>query len=109
MSYIDMTIRRELPELLADALNTQLDPQGGSATSTVTGVRWTIPKNENIIYSYQPKQKDTVPGYRKRDGTYVDSYERNAPPIEALIDPNIWGSMMGQAIQQAFYQLQFKF
>ena len=109
MGLIDTTIRRELPALLSDALNVQLEPQGGSATSTVTGVSWNIPKNENNTYSYQPKQKEMVPGYRKKDGTYVNRYERTAPPIEVLIDPTIFGNIMGQAIQQAFYQLQFKF
>ena len=68
------TIKNGINTELAGHIRTAIVPfvsqEGGSFVGEGTSsIRWTVEDNANNTYTYQPKQKETVPGYRKRDGT----------------------------------------
>ena len=97
-------IRTQLPDLIGDAVAEQVLPQGGQTSETGVGVRWTIPQNAGNTYTYNTTAKEQVPGYRKKDGTYVQRHERQKPPMKVLIDPNIVN--LGAAVATAASRLQ---
>ena len=98
------TIRTQLPGLIGEAIAEQVLPQGGQTTETGTSVRWSIPQNAGNTYTYNTTAKEQVPGYRKKDGTYVQRHERKKPPMKVLIDPNIVN--LGAAVSTAASRLQ---
>ena len=99
-------IRTQLPDLIGKAIAEQVQPQGGEMDDTGASVRWSIPQNEGNTYTYDTTAKEQVPGYRKKDGTYVNRHERQKPPMKVLIDPNIVN--LGTAVSTAASRLQIK-
>ena len=51
-----------------------------------------------------------MPGYRKKDGTHVDSYQRKASPIKVPIEENLVGldAAIDRAMDAFVYNLQSK-
>ena len=82
--------------------------EGGTMTS---GLSWTIEETPLNTYSFQPQTPETVPGYRKKDGTYVDSYQRKATPIKVPIDENLEGldAAMDRAVGAFVGTIQSRF
>ena len=101
---INNAIQTDLAGYIQEALTPYVVQQAGSfvgqGTSSVT---WKVEENANNTYTYQPKQKETVPGYRKKDGTYVNRYERQAAPITVALDDDIVG--LDAAIEQGIGML----
>ena len=97
-------IRTQLPDLIGDAIAEQVQPQGGEMNETGISVRWTIPQNAGNTYTYNTTAREQVPGYRKKDGTYVQRHDRQKPPMKVLIDPNIVN--LGVAVSTAASRLQ---
>lgn len=96
---INNALQTDLASHIQMAITPYVAQQGGSFVGEGTSsVRWTVEENANNTYTYQPKQKETVPGYRKKDGTYVDRYERQAAPITVELDEDIAG--LDAAIEQ---------
>ena len=105
-------------EIIKDAINTELaghiqtaitpfvsQEQGTFVGESDSNITWTVEDNANNIYTYQPKQKEMVPGYRKKNGTYVDQYERQAAPITVEIDEEKVPAGVDAAIQQGIGML----
>ena len=97
-------IRTQLPDLIGDAVAEQVRPQGGEMNETGASVRWTIPQNAGNTYTYNTTAKEQVPGYRKKDDTYVNRHERQKPPMKVFIDPYIVN--LGAAVSTAASRLQ---
>ena len=102
------TIKNAVNTELAGYIQTALTPYVAQQAGTLVGegstsVPWTVEETANNTYTYQPKQKETVPGYRKKDGTYVDKYERQATPITVALDDDIGG--LDVAIEQGIGML----
>ena len=97
---IKSSFNLEFAQTLRDAVANYVASQSGeNLRNSVDSVSWEIVETPANTYSYQSSQKETVPGYRKRDGTYVNSYERRVEPIKVPIDENLDG--LDQAIDQA--------
>ena len=104
LSDVINAIRTQLPDLIGEAIAAQVLPQGGTTSETGLSIQWSIPQNSSNTYTYNTTAKEQVPGYRKKDGTYVNRHERQKPPMKVLIDPNIVN--LGAAVSTAASRLQ---
>lgn len=103
-NVIKNALDTELAGYIQAALIPYVTQQGGTLSGGGgSSVAWTVEETPDNTYSYQPKQKETVPGYRKKDGTYVGSYERQAAPITVALDDDIAG--LDAAIEQGIGML----
>ena len=95
-NIIKNSFEYELESFISRELVGYVANEGGEMTSSLT---WTIEETPYNTYAYQPQTPETVPGYRKKDGTYVDSYQRKASPIKVPVDENLAG--LNAAIDRA--------
>jgi len=104
---IKESFKHELEPFISRELAGYVANEGGVMTSSLS---WTIEETPDNTYSYQPQNPETVPGYRKKDGTYVDSYKRKASPIKVPVDENFAGldAAITRAIGMFVYNLQSK-
>ena len=85
ISTVKNALDLDLETFISETLVGYVANEGGTMKSNLS---WSIEETPYNTYSYQPKARETVPGYRKKDGTYVDSYQRQAPPIKVPIEEN---------------------
>ena len=104
------TIKNAINTELAGHIQTAITPFVSQEQGTFVGggdknITWTVEDNANNTYTYQPKQKEMVPGYRKKNGTYVDRYQRQVAPITVEIDEEKVPAGVDAAIQQGIGML----
>tara|TARA_Y100001951_G_scaffold92585_1_gene87476 strand:+ start:53 stop:364 length:312 start_codon:yes stop_codon:yes gene_type:complete len=96
-----MDIGAAIIKAIERSLRESIEAQGGSISTTVTGLKINIPRTPNNTYSYQSTAKEQVPGYVKKDGSYVNGYERPVPPIHEWVgEPVVDGNIIGNALRQ---------